>query len=54
VVRSERQAAYAEASRILASELPAFPLWHEDVVAVVRRGSEYVVPRDGRFGGLAR
>jgi peptide/nickel transport system substrate-binding protein len=54
VVRSERRAAYAEASRVLASELPAFPLWHEDVVAVVRRGSEYQVPRDGRFGGLAR
>ncbi len=54
VVRSERQAAYAEASRILASELPAFPLWHEDVVAVVRRGDPYEVPRDGRFGGLAR
>jgi peptide/nickel transport system substrate-binding protein len=52
--RAERQAAYRDAARVLTSELPAFPLWHEDVVAVVRRGVPYSVPRDGRFGGLAR
>jgi len=52
--REARQAAYADAARVLARELPAFPLWHEDVVAVVRRGTVYEVPRDGRFSGLAR
>ncbi len=52
--RAARQAAYAEAARILGEELPAFPLWHEDVIAVVARDDGYRVPRDGRYSGLAR
>lgn len=51
---ADRQAAYHDVAVVLATELPALPLWHEDVVAVVRRGDPYRVPRDGRFGGLAR
>lgn len=52
--RPMRQAAYRDVARVLASELPAFPLWHDDMVAVVRRSDPYRVPRDGRFSGLAR
>jgi len=54
-VPAERLAAYIEAQRILAEELPVIPLWHEDVVAVTsERLSDYRVPRDARFGTLAR
>jgi peptide/nickel transport system substrate-binding protein len=50
-----RFAAYAEAQRILAEELPVIPLWHEDVVAVEdRRARDFRVPRLGRFDPLAR
>jgi len=53
--RAERIVAYAEAQRILAAELPVIPLWHEDVVAITSSRLEaYVVPRDARFGTLAR
>lgn len=55
VDRGERITAYVTAQRILASELPVIPLWHEDVVAVVGpRASGFVVPRDARFSTLAR
>lgn len=55
VDRPARVAAYAEAQRILAEELPVIPLWHEDVVAVRgRRALAVRVPRLGRFGTLAR
>lgn len=50
---SERRAAYTEAQRILARDLPVLPLWQPDTVAVVRRGATFDVPRDGRFGTLA-
>jgi peptide/nickel transport system substrate-binding protein len=54
-VRAERIAAYAEAQRILATQLPVIPLWHEDVVAVTGpRARGFDVPRDGRFATLAR
>jgi ABC-type transport system substrate-binding protein len=54
-VRAERIAAYAEAQRILAAQLPVIPLWHEDVVAVTGpRARDFDVPRDGRFATLAR
>jgi len=54
-VRAERIAAYAEAQRILAAQLPVIPLWHEDVVAVTGPHAEgFDVPRDGRFATLAR
>jgi peptide/nickel transport system substrate-binding protein len=49
-----RFAAYAEAQRILAEELPVIPLWHEDVVAVEdQRARDFRVPRLGRFDPLA-
>jgi peptide/nickel transport system substrate-binding protein len=50
-----RSAAYRDAQRILAEELPVIPLWHEDVVAVRSarlRGMR--VPRLARFDVLAR
>jgi len=54
-VRQERRAAYSEVQRILATQLPVVPLWHEDVVAVLgARAAGYDVPRDGRLGTLAR
>jgi peptide/nickel transport system substrate-binding protein len=50
-----RKAAYRSAQHILARELPMIPLWHEHVVAVVSaRLPDYRVPRDARFGSLAR
>ncbi len=53
--RETRIAAYAEAQRILAAELPVVPLWHEDVVAIIGpRAEAYDVPRDARLGTLAR
>jgi len=51
--RAERRAAYARAQQILARDIPVFPLWQPDTVAVVRRGTDFDVPRDGRFGTLA-
>lgn len=52
---SARRPIYAAAQEILAHDLPAIPLWHEDVVAITdRRAEPYRVPRDGRFGTLAR
>jgi peptide/nickel transport system substrate-binding protein len=48
-----RRAAYERVQRILARDIPVLPLWQPDTVAVVRRGSSFVVPRDGRFGTLA-
>jgi len=54
-VRSERISAYHEAQRVLATELPVIPLWHEDVVAITgARAIDFDVPRDGRFATLAR
>lgn len=51
--RDERRAAYEQAQRVLARDLPVLPLWQPDTVAVVRRGTALDVPRDGRFGTLA-
>ena len=51
--RSERRAAYERVQRILSRDVPVLPLWQPDTVAVVRRGSRFDVPRDGRFGTLA-
>jgi peptide/nickel transport system substrate-binding protein len=50
---AQRRAAYVEVQRILARDLPVFPLWQPDTIAVVRRGASFDVPRDGRFGTLA-
>jgi peptide/nickel transport system substrate-binding protein len=53
--RTKRIVSYREVQRLLASELPVIPLWHEDVVAVrATRAHAFVVPRDGRFSTLAR
>jgi peptide/nickel transport system substrate-binding protein len=53
--RGRRAAIYRDVQHILARELPVIPLWHEDVVAVVsERLAGYAVPRDARFGTLAR
>jgi len=51
--REARRAAYERVQRLLARDLPVFPLWQPDTVVVVRRGSAFDVPRDGRFGTLA-
>jgi peptide/nickel transport system substrate-binding protein len=53
VDRQRRRSAYARVQNILARDLPVLPLWQPDTVAVVRRGSSFEVPRDGRFGTLA-
>jgi peptide/nickel transport system substrate-binding protein len=51
--RSARIAAYHRAQALMAEELPAIPLWHEDVVAVSSaRLPHYQVPRDARFATL--
>jgi peptide/nickel transport system substrate-binding protein len=53
--RAQRRDAYWLAQRILGTELPVIPLWHEDVVAVTSaRAHAFAVPRDGRFAPLAR
>ncbi len=53
--RSGRVASYREAQRLLATELPVIPLWHEDVVAIrSRRARGFATPRNGRFSTLAR
>ncbi len=52
--RAARIAAYGDAQRVLAAQLPVIPLWHEDVVAVTgARAAAFDVPRDGRFATLA-
>jgi peptide/nickel transport system substrate-binding protein len=51
--RQERRAAYRRVQQVLARDLPVLPLWQPDTVAVVRHGSAFDVPRDGRFGTLA-
>ena len=51
--QAERRVAYERVQRILARDVPVLPLWQPDIIAVVRRGSSFEVPRDGRFGTLA-
>lgn len=53
IEREARRAAYVEAQQVLARDLPVLPLWQPDTIAVVRRGTTFDVPRDGRFGTLA-
>ena len=53
VDRQRRFAAYERVQSILARDLPVLPLWQPDTIAVVRQGSNFDVPRDGRFGTLA-
>lgn len=49
----KRRAAYRRVQEVLARDLPVLPLWQPDTVAVLRRGYDVAVPRDGRFGTLA-
>lgn len=51
---NQRRAAYTIVQERLADELPVLPLWQEHNVAVVRAGTEFDVPRDGRFSTLFR
>lgn len=52
---SERKRVYASLQERLMHDLPVFPLWHEDNVAVVsRRGANFKVPRDGRWAHLIK
>ena len=53
IEREQRRAAYEGVQRTLARDVPVLPLWQPETVAVVRRGSAFDVPRDGRFGTLA-
>ena len=53
VDRQRRFAAYERVQSILARDIPVLPLWQPDTIAVVRQGSSFDVPRDGRFGTLA-
>ncbi len=53
VDRQRRRKAYERVQIILARDIPVLPLWQPDTIAVVRRGSRFDVPRDGRFGTLA-
>jgi len=53
VDRQRRLEAYQQVQEILARDIPVLPLWQPDTIAVVRRGSSFDVPRDGRFGTLA-
>jgi peptide/nickel transport system substrate-binding protein len=50
-----RRAAYEDAQRILAEELPVISLWHEDTVVIEdARADDVRAPRLGRFDVLAR
>lgn len=51
---SQRRAAYVTVQRRLADALPVLPLWQEHNIAVVRAGTDFDVPRDGRFSTLFR
>ena len=53
IERERRRTVYEAIQRMLARDLPVLPLWQPETVAVVRRGSAFDVPRDGRFGTLA-
>jgi peptide/nickel transport system substrate-binding protein len=53
VDRQRRLEAYERVQNILARDIPVLPLWQPDTIAVVRQGSSFDVPRDGRFGTLA-
>lgn len=49
-----RYAIYAEVQKIVASDLPIVPLWHEHVVVVANKGvTGYVISPNARLGGLA-
>lgn len=48
-----RRAIYSEVQQILARELPYVSLWHEDNIAVIRKGvQQYYTTPNARFDGL--
>lgn len=48
-----RRAIYGEVQQILARELPYVSLWHEDNIAVIRKGvQQYYTTPNARFDGL--
>jgi peptide/nickel transport system substrate-binding protein len=50
---AQRKATYGELQRILAEDLPYISLWHEDNVAVIKRGvKDYYVTPNARFAAL--
>ena len=53
ISQSERAGTYRRVQQTLAKDLPVLPLWQPDTVAVLRRGIDFDVPRDGRFATLA-
>jgi ABC-type transport system substrate-binding protein len=53
--RDERRARYAEFQALMARDLPAIPLWHEDQVAILsERARGFRPSAEGRFASLAR
>ncbi len=51
--REKRRAIYGEVQQILAEELPYVSLWHEDNIAILRKGTEgYYTTPNARFGAL--
>jgi peptide/nickel transport system substrate-binding protein len=53
--RQKRKAIYARLQVVLATDLPALPLWHEDNVAVMNKDVDgYVLVPNARLGGIAR
>jgi peptide/nickel transport system substrate-binding protein len=50
---SQRKETYGEIQTILAEDLPYVSLWHEDNVAVIKRGvRDYYVTPNARFAAL--
>jgi len=51
--RAERKRTYGEIQKIIASQVPIIPLWHEDNVVVENRTVDgYTLYPDARFAGL--
>lgn len=48
----ERREIYAEVQSILYEQLPAIPLFHEEVVVIRRSGLSFYPPLDGRLAPL--
>jgi peptide/nickel transport system substrate-binding protein len=51
---SQRKAIYSEVQKIIASDLPIVPLWHEDNVVLTNKDvTGYRIIPNARFNGLA-
>jgi len=50
----ERRQQYADLARLMLSDLPVVPLWHEDQIVVARsRGRKFSLSAEGRWQALA-